>query len=65
MGEEAEAAVLVEYKAKIAARERKVGQLKMELDLLKKTPASRLVSNNESSCIISRLTALPFGRGVK
>jgi transposase-like protein len=51
--EEVAAAVVVEYEAKIAALERKVGQLTMELDLLKKTPSLRLVSNNESSSIIS------------
>ena len=44
--EEVEASVLAEYEAKIAALERKVGQLTMELDLLKKTPRLRLVSNN-------------------
>ena len=36
-GDEAEASVVAEYEAKIAALERKVGQLTMELDLLKKT----------------------------
>lgn len=44
VSEEAEGAVLVEYQAKIAALERKVGQLTMELDLLKKTPSPRLVT---------------------
>ena len=38
VSEEAEAAVIVEYQAKIAALERKVGQLTMELDLLRKHP---------------------------
>lgn len=65
VSEEAEAAVLVEYQAKIAALERKVGQLTMELDLLKKTPAPQPVSNNASTCIISGPTASPFARGVK
>jgi thioredoxin reductase len=37
----------------VYALERKVGQLTMELDLLKKTPRRRLVSDNENSSIIS------------
>ncbi|WP_096787929.1 IS3 family transposase [Rhodobacter sp. CZR27] len=36
--EEAEASVIAEYEARIAALERKVGQLTMELDLVKRTP---------------------------
>lgn len=36
--EEMEASVIDEYEAKIAALERKVGQLSMEIDLLKKRP---------------------------
>ena len=36
--EEAEASVIAEYEARIAALGRKVGQLTMELDLAKKTP---------------------------
>jgi len=51
--EEVEASIVSEYEAKIAALERKVGQLTMELDLLKKTPSLRLVSSNESSSIMS------------
>lgn len=39
--EEAEASVIAEYEARIAALERKVGQLTMELDLAKKRRASR------------------------
>ena len=50
---EAEASVIAEYEAKIAALERKVGQLTMELDLVKKTPRLRLVSDNENSSIIT------------
>ncbi len=65
VSEEAEAAVIVEYQAKIAALERKVGQLTMELDLLKKTPSPRLVSSNESASIISGPPASPSVRGVK
>jgi transposase-like protein len=37
--EEAEASVVAEYEARIAALERKVGQLTMELDLAKKRRA--------------------------
>jgi transposase len=39
--EEAEASVIAEYEAHIAALERKVGQLTMELDLVKKHRVSR------------------------
>ena len=46
--------MVIDYEAKIAALERKVGQLTMELDLVKKTPRLRLVSDNESSSIVSR-----------
>ncbi len=42
-----------------------VGQLTMELDLLKKTPSPRFVSSNESASIISRPPASPSVRGVK
>jgi transposase-like protein len=62
-GEEGEASVLAEYEAKIAALERKVGQLTMELDLLKKTPRLRLVSSNENSSIISGPKAAPSEEG--
>ncbi|MGK7869198.1 transposase [Falsiroseomonas sp. E2-1-a20] len=37
--EEAEASIVAEYEARIAALERKVGQLTMELDLAKKRRA--------------------------
>jgi hypothetical protein len=43
----------VQYEAKIAALERKVGQLTMELDLLKKTPRLKVVSSSETSSIVS------------
>jgi transposase-like protein len=39
--EEAEASVIAEYEARIAALERKVGQLTMEMDLAKKHPGCR------------------------
>jgi transposase-like protein len=51
--EEAAVSTVAEYEAHIAALERKVGQLTMELDLLKKTPRLRLVADNENSSIIS------------
>ncbi len=63
--EEVEAAVLAEYESKIAALERKVGQLTMELDLLKKTPRLRLVSDNENSSIISGPKAAPSAGDAK
>lgn len=44
--EEAEASVVADYEAKIAALERKVGQLTMELELVKKTPRLCLVSDS-------------------
>ena len=50
---------MAEYEAKIAALERKVGQLTMELDLLKKTPRLRLVIGSETSSIISGPKAAP------
>jgi transposase len=64
-GEEVEAAVLTDYEAKIAALERKVGQLTMELDLLKKTPHLRLVSDSESLSIVSGPQVVPSGGGAK
>jgi transposase-like protein len=50
--EDAAASTVAEYEAHIAALERKVGQLTMELGLLRKTPRLRLVNNNENSSII-------------
>ena len=51
--EEAEASVIAEYETRIAALERKVGQLTMELDLAKKTARMPIASSNERSCVIS------------
>ena len=51
--EEVSAETPVQYEAKIAALERKVGQLTMELDLLKKTPRLKVVSSSETSSIVS------------
>ena len=64
-GEEVEASLVNDYEAKIAALERKVGQLTMELDLLKKTPPLRLVSNSEKCSIISGPKAAPSDGGAK
>ena len=55
----------MDYEAKIAALERKVGQLTMELDLLKKTPHLRLVSDNASSSIVSGPKAAPSDEDAK
>ena len=63
--EEVEAWAAAEYEAKIAALERKVGQLTMELELLKKTPRLQLVSSNESCSIVSGPKAAPSEGGAK
>jgi hypothetical protein len=44
---------LLEYEARIAALERKVGQLTMENDLLKKTLSGSRFPNGASSSIVS------------
>jgi transposase len=64
-GEEVEATLVTEYEAKIAALERKVGQLTMELDPLKKAPRLHLVSGSESSSIVTGPKAAPSGGGAK
>jgi hypothetical protein len=51
--EEAEASVIAEYEAQIAALERKVGQLTMQLDLVKKTPRLPIAGDSGSSSIIT------------
>ena len=63
--EEVEAWAAAEYEAKIAALERKVGQLTMELELLKKTPRLQLVNSNENSLIVSGPKAAPSEWGAK
>lgn len=64
--EEGSAETLVQYEAKIAALERKVGQLTMEVDLLKKTPRLKVVSSNETSSIVSGpKPAVPYVGGAK
>ncbi len=55
---------LQEYELKIAALERKVGQLTMELDLLKKGLAAAPPASNASSSIISGPVASPSREGV-
>ena len=57
--EGAEASVISEYEVKIAALERKVGQLNMGLDLAKKTPRLRLVSGNENFSIVTGTRPAP------
>lgn len=64
-GDQVEVAVAADYEAKIAALERKVGQLTMELDLLKKAPRLRLVSSSENSSIVSGPKAAPSDGGAK
>jgi transposase len=64
-GEEVEASLVNDYEAKIAALERKVAQLTMELDLLRKTPPLRRVSNREKYSIISGPKAAPSDGGAK
>ncbi|MDM0030196.1 transposase [Variovorax saccharolyticus] len=51
--EAAEASVVLQCEAQIAALERKVGQLTMELDLAKKAPRLRLVGGRENSPAIA------------
>ena len=54
---------LVEYEPKIAALERKVGQLTMELDLLKKGLAAAPSPSSGSSLVISGPGASPSRGG--
>ena len=62
--EEAEASVIAEYEARIAALERKGGQLTMELDLAKKT-RPLIVGDNERSSIITGARPAPSNGNVK
>ena len=59
--EEAEASVIAEYEARIAALERKVGQLTMELDLVKKTPRAPSALGSERAFIVTGPAAAPSG----
>jgi transposase-like protein len=63
--EEAEASVIAEYEARIAALERKVGQLTMELDLAKKTPRQPTAGDSERSFIVTGPRPAPSDGGVK
>lgn len=63
--EEAEASVIAEYEAKIAALERKVGQLTMELNLAKKTPRPPHGASSERSSIVTGPGAVLSGGGAK
>ena len=63
--EEAEAVLISEYETKIAALERKVGQLTMEIDLLKKTPRHPTDKGSEKLSIISGPVAVPSDGGAK
>jgi hypothetical protein len=51
--EKAEASVIAEYEAHIAALELEVGQLTMELDLVNKTPRQPTAGDSGSSSIIT------------
>lgn len=57
--------MVAEYEAKIAALERKVGQLTMEIDLLKKTSRLRLVSDSGTSSIVTGPRPAPSGEDAK
>lgn len=61
--EEVEASLVTDYEAKIAALERKVGQLTMELDLVKKTPRPRAAADSVHSSIVSGPKPAPFAGG--
>ncbi len=63
--EEAQASVIAEYEARIAALERKVGQLTMELDLAKKTPRILGANGSEGCFVISGPRAAPSDEGAK
>jgi len=63
--EEAEASVIAEYEAQIAALERKVGQLTMELDLVKKTPRQPIAGDNVKPSIVTGPRPVPSDGGAK
>ncbi|WP_231559036.1 MULTISPECIES: hypothetical protein [Paracoccus] len=62
--EEAKAGVIAEYEARIAALERKMGQLTMELDL-EKTPRMWTAGGSERFFVISGPLAAPSDGGAK
>ena len=61
--QKADPPTIAEYEAKIAALERKIGQLTMEIDLLAKTKLQRLAIGNERSSVISGPKAAPSDGG--
>jgi transposase-like protein len=58
-------ALFAEYEAKIAALERKVGQLTMENELLKKTRARSLAELSAPSSIVSGPKVVPSDGGAR
>lgn len=63
--EEVEASLIDEYEAKIAALERKVGQLTMEMDLLKKSTAVRTRDKQRTLVRRERPQGCSLRRGCK
>jgi len=63
--EEAEASVIAEHEARIAALERKVGQLTMELDLAKKNTAGADRERQRETLLHQRPRACSIRRGCK
>ena len=64
-GEDVEATLVNDCEAKIAALERKVGQLTMELDFLEQTQTLRHMSNSKKYSTISNPKAGPSDGGAK
>src|SRR5260364_231413 len=65
IAEEAAATTISEYGAQIAALEREVGPLTMEIDWFKKTPRRPLDTNSVISSIVSGPLASPSSGGVE
>ena len=55
--------MMSEYEVKIGALERKVGQLTMEIDLLKKSPRLDPGESSDESLIVTGPIAVPSGGG--
>jgi transposase len=62
---EVDPVVVAEYEARIAALERKIGQLTMELELQKKAPRLRLVASSDNCSIVSGPKAAPSDEAAK
>jgi transposase-like protein len=60
-----EKALINEYEAKIAALERKVGELTMEIELLKKTRRQSLAASSALPSLVSGPKTAPSDGGVK